>query len=185
MIEEAVKLNLPFHKAHSVIMGDIKYWYFPDSVRGQIKENMLCYIARREDNKVIGEAIVATIIEGTPQEVFSQTALYTELSAPMFLSIFGNYQTVSAVGFADVKPYREEVYVEDSVGIYTEQNDKRAYIWRSDDERLVRIVWERATDYLKEHSDGVTVPDSLALPLDTIVLVSMEELYDTCTEDDT
>lgn len=114
MIEKAVKLNLPFHKAHSVVMGKIKYWYFPDSVRGQIKENMLCYIARREDNKVIGEAIVATIIEGTPQEVFSQTALYTELSAPMFLSIFGNYQTVSAVGFADVRPYREEVYVEDS-----------------------------------------------------------------------
>lgn len=114
MIEEAVKLNLPFHKAHSVVMGKIKYWYFPDSVRGQIKENMLCYIARREDNKVIGEATVATIIEGTPQEVFSQTALYTELSAPMFLSIFGNYQTVSAVGFADVRPYREEVYVEDS-----------------------------------------------------------------------
>lgn len=114
MIEEAVKLNLPFHKAHSVVMGKIKYWYFPDSVRGQIKENMLCYIARREDNNVIGEAIVATIIEGSPQEVFRQTALYTELSAPMFLSIFGSYLTVSAVGFADVKPYREEVYVEDS-----------------------------------------------------------------------
>lgn len=114
MIEEALKLNLPFHKAHSVVMGKIKYWYFPDSVRGQIKENMLCYIARREDNNVIGEAIVATIIEGSPQEVFRQTALYTELSAPMFLSIFGSYLTVSAVGFADVKPYREEVYVEDS-----------------------------------------------------------------------
>lgn len=114
MIEKAVKLNLPFHKAHSVIMGKIKYWYFPDSVRGQLKENMLCYIARREDNNVIGEAIVATIIEGTPQEVFSQTALYTELSAPMFLSIFGDYQTVSAIGFADVRPYREEIYVEDS-----------------------------------------------------------------------
>lgn len=114
MIEEAVKINLPFHKAHSVVMGKIKYWYFPDSVRGQIKENMLCYIARREDNNVIGEAIVATIIEGSPQEVFSQTALYTEFSAPMFLSIFGSYLTVSAVGFADVKPYREEVYVEDS-----------------------------------------------------------------------
>ena len=114
MIEEAVKLNLPFHKAHSVVMGKIKYWYFPDSVRGQIKENTLCYIARREDNNVIGEAIVATIIEGSPQEVFRQTALYTELSAPMFLSIFGSYLTVSAVGFADVKPYREEVYVEDS-----------------------------------------------------------------------
>ena len=114
MIEEAVKLNLPFHKAHSVIMGKIKYWYFPDSVRGQLKENMLCYIARREDNNVIGEAIVATIIEGTPQEVFSQTALYTELSAPMFLSIFGDYQTVSAIGFADIRPYREEIYIEDS-----------------------------------------------------------------------
>jgi hypothetical protein len=114
MIEEAVKLNLPFHKAHSVVMGKIKYWYFPDNVRGQLKENMLCYIARREDNKVIGEATIATIIEGTPQEVFSQTALYTELSAPMFLSIFGDYQTVSAVGFADVKPYKEEVYIEDS-----------------------------------------------------------------------
>lgn len=114
MIEEAVTLNLPFHKAHFVVMGKIKYWYFPDSVRGQIKENMLCYIARREDNNVIGEAIVATIIEGSPQEVFRQTALYTELSAPMFLSIFGSYLTVSAVGFADVKPYREEVYVEDS-----------------------------------------------------------------------
>lgn len=114
MIEKAVKLNLPFHKAHSVIMGKIKYWYFPDSVRGQLKENMLCYIARREDNNVIGEAIVATIIEGTPQEVFSQTALYTELSAPMFLSIFGDYQTVSAIGFADVRPYREEIYIEDS-----------------------------------------------------------------------
>ena len=114
MIEEAVKLNLPFHKAHSVVMGKIKYWYFPDSVRGQIKENMLCYIARREDNNVIGEAIVATIIEGSPQEVFRQTALYSELSVPMFLSIFGSYLTVSAVGFADVKPYREEVYVEDS-----------------------------------------------------------------------
>lgn len=114
MIEEAVKLNLPFHKAHSVVMGKIKYWYFPDSVRGQLKENMLCYIARREDNNVIGEAIVATIIEGSPQEVFRQTALYTELSAPMFLSIFGSYLTVSAVGFADVKPYREEVYVGDS-----------------------------------------------------------------------
>ena len=46
--------------------------------------------------------------------MFSQTALYTELSAPMFLSIFGNYKTVSAIGFADVKPYIEEVYVEDS-----------------------------------------------------------------------
>lgn len=114
MIEEAVKLNLPFHKAHSVVMGKLKYWYFPDNVRGQLKENMLCYIARREDNKVIGEATIATIIEGTPQEVFSQTALYTELSAPMFLSIFGDYQTVSAVGFADVKPYKEEVYIEDS-----------------------------------------------------------------------
>lgn len=114
MIEKAVKLSLPFHKAHSVIEGDIKYWYFPDSVREQIKENMLCYIARREDNKVIGEATIATIIEGTPQEVFSQTALYTELSAPMFLSIFGDYQTVSAVGFADVRPYREEIYIEDS-----------------------------------------------------------------------
>lgn len=114
MIEEAIKINLPFHKAHSVVMGNIKYWYFPDNVREQIKENMLCYIARREDNKVIGEASIATIIEGTPQEVFSQTALYTELSAPMFLSIFGNYQTVSAVGFADVKPYKEEVYIEDS-----------------------------------------------------------------------
>lgn len=114
MIEEAVKINLPFHKAHSVVMGNIKYWYFPDNVREQIKENMLCYIARREDNKVIGEATIATIIEGAPQEVFSQTALYTELSAPMFLSIFGNYQTVSAVGFADVKPYKEEVYIEDS-----------------------------------------------------------------------
>lgn len=114
MIEEAVKLNLPFHKAHSVIMGKIKYWYFPDSVRGQLKENMLCYIARKEDNNVIGEAIVATIIEGTPQEVFSQTALYTELSAPMFLSIFGDYQTVSAIGFADVRPYREDIYIEDS-----------------------------------------------------------------------
>lgn len=77
------------------------------------------------------------------------------------------------------------LHCEDSVGIYTEQNDKRAYIWRSDDERLVRIVWERTTDYLKEHSDGVTVPDNLALPLDTIILASMEELYDTCTEDDT
>lgn len=114
MIEKAVKLNLPFHKAHSVIMGKIKYWYFPDSVRGQLKENMLCYITRREDNNVIGEAIVATIIEGTPQEVFSQTALYTELSAPMFLSIFGDYQTVSAIGFADVRPYREEIYIKDS-----------------------------------------------------------------------
>lgn len=114
MIEEAVKLNLPFHKAHSVVMGKIKYWYFPYNVRGQLKENMLCYIARREDNKVIGEAIVATIIEGSPQEVFSQTALYTELSAPTFLSIFGYNQTVSAVGFADVKPYREEVYIDDS-----------------------------------------------------------------------
>ena len=114
MIEKAVKLNLPFHKAHSVVMGKIKYWYFPDSVRGQIKENMLCYIARREDNKVIGEATIATIIEGTPQEVFSQTALYTELSAPMFLSIFGSYLTVSAIGFADVRPYREEIYIEDS-----------------------------------------------------------------------
>ncbi len=114
MIEEAVKLNLPFHKAHSVVMGKIRYWYFPYNVRGHLKENMLCYIARREDNKVVGEAIVATIIDGSPQEVFSQTALYTELSAPTFLSIFGNNQTVSAVGFADVRPYREEVYVEDS-----------------------------------------------------------------------
>jgi len=77
------------------------------------------------------------------------------------------------------------LHCEDSVGIYTEQNGKRAYIWRSDDERLVRIVWERATDYLKEHSDGVTVPDNLVLYLDDIVLTSMEELYDTCTEDDT
>lgn len=114
MIEEAVKLSLPFHKAHSVVMGKLKYWYYPDSVRGQLKENMLCYIARREDNKVIGEAIVSTIIEGTPQEVFRQTALYTELSAPMFLSIFGDYQTICAIGFADVRPYREEVYIEDS-----------------------------------------------------------------------
>lgn len=114
MIEEAVKLNLPFHKAHSVVMGKIKYWYFPYSVREQIKENMLCYIARKEDNNVIGEAIVATIIEGTPQEVFSQTALYTEFSAPTFLSIFGDYQTVCAIGFADVRPYREEIYIEDS-----------------------------------------------------------------------
>lgn len=77
------------------------------------------------------------------------------------------------------------LHCEDSVGIYTEQNDKRAYIWRSDDERLVRIVWERATDYLKEHSDGVTVPDNLSLPLDTIVLTSMEMLYDSCDGDDT
>lgn len=77
------------------------------------------------------------------------------------------------------------LHCEDSVGIYTEQNGKRAYIWRSDDERLVRIVWERATDYLKEHSDGVTVPDNLVLYLDDIVLTSREELYDTCTEDDT
>lgn len=77
------------------------------------------------------------------------------------------------------------LHCEDSVGIYTEQNGKRAYIWRSDDEWLVRIVWERATDYLKEHSDGVTVPDNLVLYLDDIVLTSMEELYDTCTEDDT
>lgn len=77
------------------------------------------------------------------------------------------------------------LHCEDSVGIYTEQNDKKAYIWRSDDERLVRIVWERATDYLKEHSDGVTVPDNLILYLDDIVLASMDELYDTCTEDDT
>lgn len=77
------------------------------------------------------------------------------------------------------------LHCEDSVGIYTEQNGKGAYIWRSDDERLVRIVWERATDYLKEHSDGVTVPDNLVLYLDDIVLTSMEELYDTCTEDDT
>ena len=77
------------------------------------------------------------------------------------------------------------LHCEDPVGIYTEQNGKRAYIWRSDDERLVRIVWERATDYLKEHSDGVTVPDNLVLYLDDIVLTSMEELYDTCTEDDT
>lgn len=76
------------------------------------------------------------------------------------------------------------LHCEDSVGIYTEQNDKRAYIWRSDDERLVRIVWERATDYLKEHSDGVTVPDNLVLYLDDIVLTSMEMLYDSC-EDDT
>lgn len=50
------------------------------------------------------------------------------------------------------------LHCEDSVGIYTEQNDKRAYIWRSDDERLVRIVWERATDYLKEHSDAWPYP---------------------------
>lgn len=77
------------------------------------------------------------------------------------------------------------LHCEDSVGIYTEQNDKRAYIWRSDDERLVRIVWERATDYLKEHSDGVTVPDNISLPLDIIVLASMEALYDSCDEDDT
>ena len=77
------------------------------------------------------------------------------------------------------------LHCEDSVGIYTEQNDKRAYIWRSDDERLVRTVWGRVTDNLKEQSDGVTVPDNLSLPLDTIVLASMEELYDTCTEDDT
>lgn len=77
------------------------------------------------------------------------------------------------------------LHCEDSVGIYTEQNDKRAYIWRSDDERLVRIVWERVTDYLKEHSDGVTVPDNISLPLDIIVLASMEALYDSCDEDDT
>ena len=77
------------------------------------------------------------------------------------------------------------LHCEDSVGIYTEQNGKRAYIWRSDDERLVRIVWERATDYLKEHSDGVTVPDNLVLYLDDIVLTSMEMLYDSCDEDDT
>ena len=77
------------------------------------------------------------------------------------------------------------LHCEDSVGIYTEQNDKRAYIWRSDDERLVRIVWGRATDYLKEHSDGVTVPDNISLPLDIIVLASMEALYDSCDEDDT
>lgn len=77
------------------------------------------------------------------------------------------------------------LHCEDSVGIYTEQNGKRAYIWRSDDERLVRTVGGRVTDYLKEQSDGVTVPDNLSLPLDTIVLASMEELYDTCTEDDT
>lgn len=77
------------------------------------------------------------------------------------------------------------LHCEDSVGIYTEQNDKRAYIWRSDDERLVRTVWVRVTDYLKEHTDGVAVPDNLPLHLDDIVLTSMEMLYDSCDEDDT
>jgi len=77
------------------------------------------------------------------------------------------------------------LHCEDSVGIYTEQNDKRAYIWRSDDERLVRTVWVRVTDYLKEHTDGIAVPDNLALHLDDIVLTSMEMLYDSCDEDDT
>lgn len=76
------------------------------------------------------------------------------------------------------------LHCEDSVGIYTEQNGKKAYIWRSDDERLVRTVWDRVTDYLKEHTDGVAVPDNLALHLDDIVLTSMEMLYDSCDEDD-
>ena len=77
------------------------------------------------------------------------------------------------------------LHCEDSVGIYTEQNGKKAYIWRSDDERLVRTVWVRVTDYLKEHTDGIAVPDNLALHLDDIVLTSMEMLYDSCDEDDT
>lgn len=76
------------------------------------------------------------------------------------------------------------LHCEDSVGIYTEHKGNKAYIWRSDDERLVRTVWGRVTDHLKEHSDGVTVPDNLVLYLDDIVLASMDELYDTC-EDDT
>lgn len=87
--------------------------------------------------------------------------------------------------FYSIRTNVTNLHCEDSVGIYTEQNDKRAYIWRSDDERLVRIVWERATDYLKEHSDGIAVPDNLALHLDDIVLTSMEMLYDSCDEDDT
>lgn len=77
------------------------------------------------------------------------------------------------------------LHCEDSVGIYTEHKGNKAYIWRSDDERLVRTVWGRVTDYLKEQSDGVAVPDNLILYLDDIVLASMDELYDTCTEDDT
>ena len=77
------------------------------------------------------------------------------------------------------------LHCEDSVGIYTEQNGKKAYIWRSDDERLVRTVWVRVTDYLKEHTDGIAVPDNLALHLDDIVLTSMEMLYDSCDGDDT
>lgn len=76
------------------------------------------------------------------------------------------------------------LHCEDSVGIYTEHKGNKAYIWRSDDERLVRTVWGRVTDYLKEQSDGVTVPDNLVLYLDDIVLTSMEMLYDSC-EDDT
>lgn len=40
------------------------------------------------------------------------------------------------------------LHCEDSVGIYTEQNDKRAYIWRSDDERLVRLYAK--DEYIKD-----------------------------------
>lgn len=87
--------------------------------------------------------------------------------------------------FYSIRTNVTNLHCEDSVGIYTEQNGKKAYIWRSDDERLVRTVWVRVTDYLKEHTDGVAVPDNLALHLDDIVLTSMEMLYDSCDEDDT
>lgn len=87
--------------------------------------------------------------------------------------------------FYSIRTNVTNLHCEDAVGIYTEQNGKKAYIWRSDDERLVRTVWVRVTDYLKEHTDGIAVPDSLALHLDDIVLTSMEMLYDSCDEDDT
>lgn len=87
--------------------------------------------------------------------------------------------------FYSIRTNVTNLHCEDSVGIYTEQNGKKAYIWRSDDERLVRTVWVRVTDYLKEHTDGIAVPDNLALRLDDIVLTSMEMLYNSCDEDDT
>lgn len=86
--------------------------------------------------------------------------------------------------FYSIRTNVTNLHCEDSVGIYTEHKGNKAYIWRSDDERLVRTVWGRVTDYLKEQSDGVAVSDNLILYLDDIVLASMEMLYDSC-EDDT
>lgn len=50
---------------------------------------------------------------------------------------------------------------------------------------IIYSLYSIRTNVTNLHCDGVTVPDNLVLYLDDIVLTSMEELYDTCTEDDT